>query len=139
MLPTLPFLAYGILGWAIDTGYRSALAQQYAPGTWLPFFSLIYAVGAVTAIWLDRHWTREKPLWQQFVILALAGTIVEYVGGLMAIQFLGRQLWDYSAENLNINGLVSPFHALAWGLLSLLLVYVIHPRLSAFLHRYAKA
>lgn len=131
------FLFYGILGWIIDTGYRSLEASSYAPGTWIPFFSLVYPAGAFLVIKLnDEYHLDAKPLWLRFVLFAFFCTIVEYIGGLLSIQFLHERLWDYAQYDLNIHRLIEPWHTVAWGALSILTVQSIHPRLQRLYERF---
>lgn len=115
-------IAYGVIGWAIDTAYRSFLAGQYESGTIIPFFSIIYVVGAFLIIEINEHLLHNQPLWIKFLGFAFFATMVEYIGGLIALQYLNERLWDYSDARLNIGGFIDPFHSIAWGLLSLALV-----------------
>jgi len=131
------FLFYGVLGWIIDTGYRTVEAGFYAPGTWIPFFSLVYPVGAFLVIKLnDEFHLGDKPLWLRFVLFAFFCTIVEYIGGLLSIQFLHQRLWDYSNYDLNIHRLIEPWHTVAWGALAMVTVQSIHPRLLRLYERF---
>lgn len=131
------FIVYGLLGWLIDTTYRFIEAGMYAPGTWIPYFSLVYPAGAFLILKLNEEYHLEmRPLWQRFVLFAFFCTIVEYIGGLLGIQFLHQRLWDYSNYDLNIHRLIEPWHTVAWGALSLITVHSIHPRLQQLYDRY---
>ena len=123
------FLIYGFLGWCIDTAFRSALVYSYAPGTAIPFFSVVFASGALVILELNDH-IKRSPLLVQFLAFAFACTMVEYIGGLIGIQVTGHPLWDYSSEAYNLSGMIDLFHTASWGLLALLMVRYIHPAIK---------
>lgn len=135
MINIYRLIAYGLLGWAIDTAYRSILSGGYAPGTWIPYYSVAYPVGAFVALYVHTHFSHFRRWYTQFVMQATAATVVEYISGLLAIQFLGRRLWDYSASSLNLHGLVDAWHTFLWGIVCLILVHVIDPYLVRKLKR----
>lgn len=124
------FFLYGLLGWVIDTSYRSVFAGHFAPrsATGLPF-TAIYGFGALLILFLSR-WFKERSLWMQFVVYALAATVLEYIGALFSIHILGQQLWDYSSLAYNFDGHISLFHSIFWGVLGVVLVHWIHPSLK---------
>lgn len=137
MATLIYFLFYGVLGWTIDTGYRSYVDAAYTPGTWIPFFSLVYPTGAFLVIKLNEEFhLDDKPLWLRFILFAFFCTIVEYIGGLLSIQFLHERFWDYAQYDLNIHRLIEPWHTVAWGALSILTVQSIHPRLQRLYERH---
>lgn len=136
MAGLLYFIVYGLLGWIIDTGYRTIESGLYESGTWIPYFSLVYPAGAFLVIKLNEEYHLDaKPLWLRFVLFAFFCTIVEYIGGLLSIQFLHERLWDYANYDLNIHRLIEPWHTVAWGALSILTVQYIHPRLQRLYER----
>ena len=61
-----------------------------------------------------------------------AATLVEYVTDYVYKNVLGTSFWDYSHLPLNVNGRVCLLFSFFWGLLSLALVYVIHPFISKY-------
>ena len=58
---------------------------------------------------------------------ALAATAAEYFADLFYEKVLGVSFWDYSGLPFNINGRVCLPFSLAWGFLSLALIYLVHP------------
>jgi uncharacterized membrane protein len=118
---------YSFLGWILDTAYRSSLT-----GTWTSISSIdtvlapVYGFGALAFLSLRPLFNNKHPL-IQWVLLALAGGLVEYVGGWVAITYTGDRLWDYSDTFLNIHGHTDLFHIIIWGLLGLFFLRVIHP------------
>ncbi len=128
-------IIYGVLGWIIDTAYRSYLDHTFASGTIIPFFSIIYAMAAIALIWVDQYSLHEKPVWVKFLVFTFLATLIEYVGGVIGLQVFHERLWDYSYSSLHIGGFVEPAHSIAWGILALILTEWLHPKLMERLNR----
>ena len=93
--------------------------------------------GGLELLWRGRtHWSmllcggvcvvliyliagRERTvLWRRWTLCAAAVTTVEYFTGVLVNLRLGWNVWDYSAERLNLLGQICPRFALLWLLLS---------------------
>lgn len=120
------FLIYSFLGWIVDTAYRSLPLWTYAPGTLVPFLGIIYGTAAFAILLSSRH-LKGKNILVEFVAYVLIATAIEYAGGWIGLWWTGRMLWDYSYDPYNFHGFIGLYTSLGWGLLSLLLVYRIHP------------
>ncbi|HLC87401.1 MAG TPA: hypothetical protein VJH65_03960 [Candidatus Nanoarchaeia archaeon] len=46
----IAFLIFGVVGWAIDSSYRSIFMGRFVSGTHFKFFSVIYAIGSIILI-----------------------------------------------------------------------------------------
>lgn len=125
------FLIYSFLGFLLELAFARATRSPKRDRKCFLLLPLcpVYGLGALgilAAGTLLGHW----PL-----LLALAGggvaTAVEYLVGLFYQKVLGVEFWNYSDLPLNVGGKIClPFSA-AWGVLSLGLVYLIHPSVSA--------
>lgn len=91
-------------------------------------FCIIYGFGAV-AICLLSSVLRGRSLPVQYVVFALTGTAVEYLGSLFQEQVFGSRSWDYSKQFLNIGGRVSLRMTLMWGFLGIIFERFLYPRL----------
>lgn len=73
------------------------------------------------------------------LLLALAGggvaTVAEYFMGMFYRRVLGVEFWDYSDLPLNLSGQVCLPFSVAWGVLALGLVYVVHPLAAGLVSR----
>ncbi len=121
----------GIFGWLYEFifyFFNSGMKQFYfRGGNFLPWIN-IYAIGAV-AIFLLTYKKRKHPLCI-FLISILASGILEYIGGWYMENINGVKCWDYNKEILNfgnINGYVCLRSVLIFGIMSLLLMYLIVP------------
>ncbi|MBI5729020.1 MAG: putative ABC transporter permease [Candidatus Magasanikbacteria bacterium] len=109
------FIFGGFLGWILDTGFRFYADKRYAPGTLIPFFSIIYGVGAVV---LDVVFVYTPlPAVLQVLFGAILAVLLELVSGLVMLAVLKRRLWRYRGGRFNYRGLIDLEHSIYWLLL----------------------
>ena len=70
-----------------------------------------------------------------FLLGLIVATILEYVTGVVMETLFQVRYWDYSDKKFNIQGHICLSSSLAWGVFTLLLIRVVHPRISALLER----
>lgn len=97
-------------------------------------FCIIYGFGAV-AIYLLSSVLKEKSLPVQFVLFALSGATVEYLGSLIQEHILGSRSWDYSNQFLNIGGRISLRMTLIWGILGIAFEHLLFSPLTRLFDR----
>jgi len=134
--------AFGCLGFIIEvifTGSKSVLRGHYdAPArTYLPCF-FVYGTGGMLLEKLDSTIS-----WNIFLkAIPFTGAIfaVEFIFGLVLIQWLGLRLWKYTIEEtgeeihrFSILGLVRVDYAVYWYGLSVLFIYF-SPRIKVFMN-----
>lgn len=125
------FYFYSVLGWLLDTAWRSLRVRRYERGGFSKYpFSPIYGFGALFALGLAPL-LAVHPLWFQWAFLSLFLGAFEYASGVMIVRTLHRRLWNYTEEPLDFKGHTTPFYAFAWGGLSLLIIYVLQPMIEA--------
>lgn len=108
--------------------------ETHTVSIWGPF-NIVYGIGLpvfyiCSTLLSGWHWT------VRFLLLALAGSLVEYLCGLIIRIGIGMRAWDYREHSFNIQGLISPFMALVWGILGLgfdLFLYAPLKRVSAYI------
>ena len=98
---------------------------------WGPF-SPLYGLGAATlSLMLYRFRNRGK--WLSFAGGFIIGTVVEYVCSWWQEWAFGSRSWDYSRMPFNINGRVCLLYSIFWGVLGVLWIKDIYPRLSKWI------
>ena len=58
------------------------------------------------------------PFWAKLLLSALCITVLEFCAGYLVNITLGWQVWDYSANAMNVMGQICPLYTLIWLLLS---------------------
>lgn len=124
------FIIYSIIGFFIETIYaiftkgmlESRKSFLYGP------FCAIYGIAAILMIITLENY-KKNPL-KIFVFGSIIGLAIEYIFSFLGEIIFHARWWDYSNNVLNINGRICVFYAIMWGILSLLLIYIIHPNLE---------
>lgn len=128
------FYMYCILGWCFESTYVSLKSHRFInrgfmKGPWLP----LYGSGAVCVLLVTlpfrQHW------YMVCLVGAIAATILEYIVGASMVAIFKVRYWDYSYRKIQLHGHICLVSTIAWGGLSLLMVYVIHdPLANIILH-----
>lgn len=109
------FAIGGLLGWILDTAFRSLEERRYSPGTLIPFFSIIYGAGAVVLDILFVY--APLPAYLQILAGAVLAVFLELISGLIMLSVLKRRLWNYEKSHYNYRGLIDLKHSFYWLLL----------------------
>ena len=127
------FCMYSFLGYLLERLYAAATRspRQVRKGFLLLPLCPVYGLGILMVE------TLPPALTGNFFSLALwgglAATAVEYAVHWAYDVGLGVKFWDYTGVWGNVNGRVSLPFSLAWGALSLPMVWWVHPRLAPLL------
>lgn len=108
----------------ITNGYiESRQGMVYGP------FNLLYGVGAV-ALTACLYKFRNRSAWISFFGGMAVGSVVEYLCSLGQEIIFGSRSWDYSHLPFNINGRICLLYSVFWGLLGVLWIKNIYPRMA---------
>lgn len=123
------FMVYSFLGFLLEIGYAWATGGRGDRKCLLVLpLCPVYGLGAC-AIQLLPRWVLSRPP-LLFLCGALTASVVEYLAALFYEKALGVSFWDYRELPWNLSGRVCLPFSLAWGCLSLPLVYWLHPLLA---------
>lgn len=103
--------------------YESRQGLVYGP------FSPIYGIGAVcltAALYQYRNRSASYSFWGGLI----TGTLVEYICSWVQEKLFHSTSWDYSHLPLNINGRVCLLYSVFWGVLGVLWIKSIYPRMG---------
>ncbi len=126
------FYFYCIFGWVFESTYVSLRTHKltnrgFMKGPWLP----LYGSGAILVLLVTLPYA-DHPVGVYFAGM-IAATILEYVTGVVMVKLFKVRYWDYSYKKIQFQGHICLSSSLAWGGLSLLMVYVIHPPIVKFI------
>ena len=120
------FIIYSFAGFLLEVAFAWAIRHPKKDRKCLLLLPLcpVYGLGACLVVWLAPM--VKSPLWVM-AVGALATTGAELIMGAFYRFVLGVEFWDYSGFPGSLDGLVCPVFSACWTVLSLLLVYAVHP------------
>ncbi|MBR1802290.1 hypothetical protein IJ768_03660 [Candidatus Saccharibacteria bacterium] len=132
----LYFFIYSIIGWVFESTYCSLKAKPphfinrgFLFGPLCP----IYGSGLVAVAFLMQPFTYIDPV-AKFLIIAGVCTVIEYVASFVMEKLYHVRWWSYrnSWYNFTINGRVSFWTSIGFGLGGLIVLNYIHPSIVDF-------
>jgi uncharacterized membrane protein len=123
---------FSFAGWIAEVVFVFATTLQlenrgFLTGPVLP----IYGVGGILLIVFVQPYIHNPFL--VYVASVLITSALEYVTHLFLDKVFHIQLWDYSAEPFNLRGRICLRNSLLFGVLGLLLIYVLFPLVTTVL------
>lgn len=124
------FIIYSFAGFLLEVAFARAIRHPKKDRKCLLLLPLcpVYGLGACLVVWLAPM--IKSPLWVM-AVGALATTGAEFIMGAFYRFALGVEFWDYSGMPGSLDGLVCPVFSACWTVLSLLLVYAVHPLVAS--------
>ncbi|MCC0763377.1 hypothetical protein IR151_10215 [Clostridioides sp. ES-S-0006-03] len=128
----LYFVIYSFIGWCCETTYCSVLQKQFVNRGFLngPFCP-IYGFGALAIVATLTPFVHNIPL--LFVFSIIITSIMEYFTSFVLEKIFNMKWWDYSNHKFNIHGRVCLENSLMFGVLSLIVMLIIHPIVVDFI------
>ncbi len=128
------FFICSIVGYVLETLFclvttgtiESRQGLIYGP------FSQIYGFGAVFMTLALQKLKGKRDIWV-FLGSAMTGGAFEYISSLLQEISLKTSSWDYSAERFSFHGRTSLLYMFFWGVLGIVLIKEILPRLESFI------
>lgn len=128
MTMTFPlFFYYSFVGFLLELAYARLTHGAKQDRKCLLFLPLcpVYGLGACLILAMPPL-LLHRPI-AVFVGGALLATLAEYAVAFFYDVAVGVRFWDYSDRAGNLSGRVCPLFTLLWGMLALLLVYLLQP------------
>ena len=125
------FYLYCIFGWCFESAYVSLkqlrpVNRGFLKGPWLP----LYGSGAILVLWMTLPF-QNSPVEVYFVGM-LGATVLEYLTGEAMVRLFKVRYWDYSNQHFQYKGHICLSSSIAWGFLSVAMVYGIQPQVERF-------
>lgn len=119
------FYIYCFFSWIIESTYVSVCTgnwvnRGFMRGPVIP----IYGTGAIIILFAVIPF-RTSPI-LVFIIGTIAASVLEFVTGFVMERIYKVRYWDYSDKPFNLCGYICLFNSLCWGVLSILLIYLVH-------------
>lgn len=122
----LYFITYAFLGWICESAYKSIFRKKMINSGFLngPLCP-IYGFGAMLIIYLLTPIQNNPVL--VFLLGVVSTSILEYFTSWLLEVLFHMSWWDYSKHKFNINGRVCLLNATMFGMMSLFVMYIVHP------------
>lgn len=133
------FLFGCIFGWIVEgiwTLIKKKILINHSALVIGPF-NLIYGFGAVF-LTIVLYKAIKKRNFEIFTLSFITGSVIEYVASFIMEHTLGFVAWNYSKKPFNINGRVCLPYSLFWGLLGIIWIKVIYPKIKILIDNFNK-
>lgn len=119
------FYIYCFFGWIIESIYVSVctgnwINRGFMRGPVIP----IYGTGAVIVLFVVIPFRTIPVL--VFIVGMISASVLEFITGFVMEKIYKVRYWDYSDKPFNLCGYICLFNSLCWGVLSILLIYLVH-------------
>ena len=123
-------IIYSFCGFLLEVAFARAIRHPKRDRKCLLLLPLcpVYGLGACLVVWLAPM--VDSLLWVM-AVGGLATTGAELLMGAFYRFVLGVEFWDYDGIPGSLGGLVCPVFSACWTVLSLLLVYAVHPLVAS--------
>lgn len=130
-----------MIGFLVETSLKffafKGMNNGILYGPWIP----VYGFGCVLVIVIMRFvFNRIKvPRWVKiflvFLLSAIILSIAELLGGILIEKIFNEVFWDYSDMKFHIGHYISLEMALLWGVMSIVVIYVIKPLVDKIIEK----
>lgn len=122
----LYFLIYAFIGWLLETFYALGISGYFIKRGFLygPLCP-IYGWGGIILISLLNKYKSNS--FKLFFYSSIVFSIFEYLVGFGIDALFATKLWDYTNDFMNLNGRISIFYSVAWGIIALFFINHVHP------------
>lgn len=125
------FFVYSILGHILETFIYMMHSGESGIlyGLWTP----VYGIGCMVIIFCyqslfhNHHLSKKIEALTVFLIGAVLLTFAEWIGGTLIELIFGYIFWDYSNLKFHIGPYIAWEMALIWGLLAMILIFLLKP------------
>lgn len=120
------FFAYSIFGWCMETLYAIITLGYFTKRGFLfgPICP-IYGCGALILIFFFSNY--KKNAIKLFFYAGAVFSVFEYFVAFLLEATLRVKCWDYTNDFFNLNGRITIFYSIGWGILAILFISKIHP------------
>lgn len=124
------FFAYGVLGWVYESAYCTIVDRRWENrgflyGPLCPIYGF-GVVGMMAAWQVVQSEGVVVSAWQVFAATALGSAVLEYATSWALERLFHARWWDYANMPLNLNGRICLPATILFGLMGLLVVYVLY-------------
>lgn len=124
------FLFYSIFGNVFERVMMNFVDKSYVSGFMGTIFTPIYGIAVLVILYIHKRIkikNRFLKILVEFITYVIVLSILEYIGGILIERIFNKVYWNYSTFKYNLGKYVHLGTSLLWGLLSLGIIYLLHP------------
>lgn len=135
------FFVYSIIGFIFENIVGIVTNTSFDSGILYGPITPIYGLGVILILIISKYLFLHlhMPRWIEtiisFFVLIIVLTLLEFTGGILIEKIFNVIFWDYSDFKFNIGKYISLEISILWGILSIFIIYVIHPILDGFIKK----
>ena len=123
-------VVFAVFGWIYESAYCTIVERRWQNrgflyGPLCPIYGVGFIAMMAACQLLDAQGIAPEP-WQVFVVVAMGAAVLEYITSWTLEQLFHARWWDYSNMPLNLNGRICVPAMALFGLMGLLVVYVLY-------------
>lgn len=133
------FFVYSIFGYLFETFISIFGKKNFSSGILFGPWTPIYGIGVdfilliSSLVFKNFHFVKWREGIIVFFLVMIFLTILEWFGGFLIEKLFHVVFWNYKEFKYHIGKYISLEVTLIWGILSLILIYLIHPFINKYI------
>jgi len=134
------FFIYSIIGFIFETWFiKGVFESGILFGPWTP----VYGIGAVVIILIYKFLDKnvKSKIWRGILLFFLSALILtglEWLGGVLIETIFNKVYWSYENMRFNFGHYIALEVSIIWGILSIILIYLIKPLFDKLIKKIPK-
>ena len=130
----LLFMMYAFLGWSLEVICKLIEKKKFVNrGFLVGPICPIYGFGAISiTVLLDKY---KDDVIILFIMAMVIASVLEYFTSYIMEKLFNARWWDYSTRKFNINGRICLETLIPFGILGLLITYVVNPFFLSIIYK----
>ncbi len=123
-----------LMGWVVEgiwTFYRKGLFINHSALVIGPF-NIVYGISAIVLTYILYKFKNSKNS-EIFVISFLSGSVLEYLLSFCMEKLFGFVAWSYRTKPFNLNGRICLRYSIFWGILGIVWIKVVYPKVKSLI------
>lgn len=136
------FLFYSIFGNMFERILMYFKHTDYVSGFMGTIFTPIYGIAVLVILCIHNRIKIDNKFFKilvEFLIYVVVLSMLEFIGGVLIEKVFNKVYWNYSKYKYNLGKYICLEVSMLWGVLSLWIVYLIHPlfkKIERFIPRF---
>lgn len=122
----LLFIIYSFIGWLIEVINEIITCHRFVNRGFLlgPYCPIYGCGGVLITLLLSKYSSHPVTL---FILAIVICSVLEYLTSYLMEKLFNLRWWDYSERKYNLNGRICAETMIPFGILGLLMIYVVNP------------